>query len=496
MTDTRTLLNTITAFRQRLESMPRLISRPLPRPAPAPADAPGATLIEKVAAGSRTQAILEDSIRQLSEEPAPAQPAPTHLIAKAKRILIEAHELVNCLRRLADDVLLAGPPPEQGSVEADPLAIFYRETAAMMVPAVRLAHGMPDTPSVQSRLADGLDGIFATVRQRLAALGHALDLRRRDAEQVERLAQLLVGLTSGETPLEAEPFTHLASQVLAEGPAVPMRFLYTPPAARQSYLGGTEFPAPARFVASHSLTTARVAARMLRQAPEWRDRPLDVIVAALIHDVGMLRVPAELLASSAPLTDDQRRTLEAHARAGSEIVAYRLPSLAHLAEVVMAHHERLDGTGYPSGLKADQVPPLARFIAAADMYAALCCPRAHRGALDPRTALTDTLLYGEQNIIDRFAAEKLLALSFYPVGSVVEMSDGAIGVVAANRQARDELHLAARPVLNLLIDAQGRLLPVPLPVDLAECEGGGVVRTLRGDERARLLGRHFPEWAA
>jgi hypothetical protein len=274
-----------------------------------------------------------------------------------------------------------------------------------------------------------------------------------------------------------------------------MRFLYAHPSAKQSYLGGPEFSAPARFVACHSLTAARVMARMLRVAPEWRDRPLDPILAMLLHDVGMLRVPVEALASSTALTDDQRRAVEAHPRAGAEIVAFRLPAFANLVEDIAAHHERLDGTGYPSGLKADQIPPLSRLIAAADAYAAMCCPRPHRTAHDPRTALTDTLLYGEQNTLDRFAVEKLLALSFYPVGSVVEMSDGAIGAVAANHQGRHELHLASRPVINVLIDAQGYLLPMPLPVDLAECEGGTVVRTLRTEERARRLGRHYPEWA-
>ncbi len=216
----------------------------------------------------------------------------------------------------------------------------------------------------------------------------------------------------------------------------------------------------------------------------------------LLHDVGMLSVPVSTLASANPLSDDERRLVEMHARAAGEAIANRLPEFAHLVEGISAHHEKLDGTGYPSGLKGDQIPPLARIIAVADTYASLCCPRPYRAPHDPRTALTDTLLYAERNILDRFAAEKLLAISFYPVGSVVEMSDGAIGVVAANHQRRHELHLAARPVLNLLIDAQGRLNPVPLPLDLSECEGGNVVRTLRAEERARLLGRHYPEWAA
>jgi HD domain len=492
MSDTRTLLNRITEFRQRLDAMPRFTPAPT---APAAAAVPDEVLQAKLAAGSRTQAVLEQSIRHLGVETAALQSGGMLLIPKAKRVLTEARELIAHLKQLADDPLLAGPPPGEGSVEADPLAIFYRETAAMMDPAVRLASTMPETASVQLRLADGLDGILGTVRQRLSALGNALDQRRRDADQVNRLAHLLVSLDS-QQPVESSAFVLLASELIAESPATPMRFLHSPPTATQAFLGGPEFPAPARFVACHSLTAARVMARMLRPAPELREGTVDAVVAVLLHDVGMLRVSVDLLASPEPLSETQKREVETHCRASAEIIANRLPDFGRLVEAIAAHHERLDGTGYPSGLKAEQVPPLARLIAAADVYASMCCSRPHRAAHDPRTALTDSLLCAEQNNLDRFAVEKLLALGLYPVGSIVEMSDGAIGVVAANHQGRQELHLASRPVLNLLIDPQGHLLPVPAPIDLAECEGRSVVRTLGADERARLLGRHYPEWAA
>ncbi len=222
--------------------------------------------------------------------------------------------------------------------------------------------------------------------------------------------------------------------------------------------------------------------------------PHGPVIAALLHDVGMLRVPVEALVSSEALTESQRRSIEAHARASSEIVAKLLPDFAALVDSIGTHHERLDGTGYPGGLKSDQIPPLARLLAVVDTYTALCCPRPYRPAHDPRTALTDTLLAAEQNLLDRFAAEKLMTLGLYPVGSVVELGDGSVGVVAANHQGRNELYLASRPLLNLLVDKYGQVLATPQSVDLAELEEGVVVRTLKAEERARLLGRHYPEW--
>src|SRR5262245_31090634 len=126
MTDTRTLLNKISAFRQRLESMPRLVAAPAPN-VPGPGSATNDEILHtKIAAGSRTQAVLEQSIRHLHRESTAEQLVPTQLIAKAKRLLVEAHEIVQCMRSMADDPLLAGPP-EQDLEEIDPLAIFYRE---------------------------------------------------------------------------------------------------------------------------------------------------------------------------------------------------------------------------------------------------------------------------------------------------------------------------------------------------------------------------------
>src|SRR5260221_11684 len=106
MSDTRALLSRIAEFRKRLEAMPRLV--PVEQPATTPATIPPEPAPELTEAGSRTQAILECSLRNLggtSDAPPPA------LTNHARRLLIEAQALVTRLRAVADDPLLAGPPP-------------------------------------------------------------------------------------------------------------------------------------------------------------------------------------------------------------------------------------------------------------------------------------------------------------------------------------------------------------------------------------------------
>jgi HD-GYP domain-containing protein (c-di-GMP phosphodiesterase class II) len=193
------------------------------------------------------------------------------------------------------------------------------------------------------------------------------------------------------------------------------------------------------------------------------------------------------------LDDRQRRAVEAHTRVGAEILARLLPGGAWLAEAAAGHHERLDGTGYPAGLRDRQIAQLTRLVAVCDVYATLCTPRPHRPALDTRTALTDTLLLAEQGSLDRYQAERLLQLSFYPVGAVVELADGAVGLVVATHLGRRDLNTPARPVLALLTDGDGLPLPRPQHVDLAQCESRSIVRTLPETERRERLGGRYPE---
>ena len=115
----------------------------------------------------------------------------------------------------------------------------------------------------------------------------------------------------------------------------------------------------------------------------------------------------------------------------------------------------------------------------------------HRQARETRTALTDTLLLAEQGQLDRHYAECLLHLSFYPIGSVVELADGAVGVVVATPQPRRDLSSPARPVVALLTDTQGQPLPLPHHVDLAQCDSPSIVRTLSSAESRDLLGARF-----
>jgi len=495
MSDSRVLLNRISTFRRKLEQMPTLADNTLTGEelmhleSQTTAEGP---LDEQVLIATRQQALLERSMRQLqSTGEAVEEAMPSALTARARRLMEEGRALIAELRPLADDPLLAGSPTVTD--EIDPLASFYRELVCMAEVSLRMVVTFPESPSAQMRLSEGLESVLVAIRERLAGLNLALAQRRKDHQRIDMLAGLLVSLERGTKPALAD-FARLAQSILDDATTTPMRFLHEAPAATQAFAGGLSFPAPARFIACHALTTAQVIARLVGNHDEWGCTPVEAVMLALVHDVGMMRIPVEILAQPGSLDVDQKRMIETHPHVAADLVATYLPELAGLADAIATHHERMDGTGYPQGHAGEQIAPLARVLAVADEYAARAASRAHRPAYDPRTALTDTLLEADHNRLDRTAAERLFLLAFYPIGSIVELADGRIARVLANPHRPGEYPDPARPVVAIVANAKGETLPSPQPLDLLVQEGPTIVRTLNRDQRYALIGRRYPEW--
>ncbi len=110
--------------------------------------------------------------------------------------------------------------------------------------------------------------------------------------------------------------------------------------------------------------------------------------AGVVHDVGKTSIPAEILSKPGRLSDQERRLIREHARFGFEIlknVEFGWP----IAEIVLQHHERMDGSGYPRGLRGEQILIEARIIAVADVLEAMASHRPYRPSLGIEAALAE-----------------------------------------------------------------------------------------------------------
>ncbi|MGH2370495.1 MAG: HD-GYP domain-containing protein, partial [Chloroflexota bacterium] len=141
-----------------------------------------------------------------------------------------------------------------------------------------------------------------------------------------------------------------------------------------------------RYTAEHSQRVADYAGRIATVLGLSLDQRETIVSAAHVHDLGKVSIPDEVLRKPGNLNDEEWQLMRQHPVAGAEILA-QLPMYREGAQLVGAHHERLDGRGYPLGLSGDDLPLGARVIAVADAYDAMTSDRPYRAALPVSVAL-------------------------------------------------------------------------------------------------------------
>lgn len=136
-----------------------------------------------------------------------------------------------------------------------------------------------------------------------------------------------------------------------------------------------------------------------------------------LHDVGKVGVPDAVLLKPGPLTEAEFALMKRHTEIGDNLCA-PLQSLRHVRPIVKSHHERLNGSGYPAGLRGDEVPLLAQIVGIVDVYDALTTWRPYRAALSPDGAALHLLLESKQGKFSRHHVEAFLDVVNVPVESI------------------------------------------------------------------------------
>ncbi len=186
------------------------------------------------------------------------------------------------------------------------------------------------------------------------------------------------------------------------------------------------------------------------------ERPLldELALAGLLLDIGKVSVPVTILAKTEPLTGHERGFVERHVRRGLYMVRSASPVSETVEDAVLGHHERLDGTGYPRGLRGTQIPLPARLAALADTYDAMLQDRRYAPAIAAHDAMRLVNAMSGKKFDTAIVRSFMRALGLYPTGSWVQIADGRLGVVRS--QAEGE---PTRPHVALLSDSAGRRLP-------------------------------------
>ena len=185
-------------------------------------------------------------------------------------------------------------------------------------------------------------------------------------------------------------------------------------------------------------------------------------LGALLHDVGMVQLPSEILGTCRALMPPERCLMQQHTEFGVQLLSQSEHIDQEVLNIVRYHHERIDGQGYPAQLSERQTSLFARIVAITSVYEALTRERGYKKALSPTQALREIYQERYKHFDGRLVEKFIQALGIYPVGCLVETDRGDIARVIAVSEGQRH-----RPILELMLDRESRPLE-NIRVDLTE----------------------------
>ncbi len=154
----------------------------------------------------------------------------------------------------------------------------------------------------------------------------------------------------------------------------------------------------------------------------------DFGLAGLLHDIGKMSVPEQILGKPGRLTDEERAIIRAHPHHGYQLLMDIADMPAVVLDAVYGHHEKIDGTGYPVGLKGDEISLAARLGAICDIYDALVSERPYKKVYSPSATITK--MWSWQGHLDRKLLFSFMqSIGVFPVGALVQLRTNRLGIV-------------------------------------------------------------------
>lgn len=236
----------------------------------------------------------------------------------------------------------------------------------------------------------------------------------------------------------------------------------------------------------HAAIVCVLAARTMDLSPVAGDA---LIAAALTHDIALGPLSARLNGQSADLTPEQRCQVQAHPEDGTELLLAAGVFDPLWLDAVLHHHERLDGSGYPHGLRGDEISATTRMLAIADIYTAMVRPRAYREAVHAREALRTIFLERGKLVDEALAAMLVKEVGVFPPGTLVRLANLEVGVVL--RRGED----AARPLVARVVTREGTRANVPVTRDTRQPDLA-IVETVSPERYPGLMSNIAGLWSA
>ncbi len=269
--------------------------------------------------------------------------------------------------------------------------------------------------------------------------GRELKIRRLYQEARELQGKFIRQLRAGE-PIDLTPLAEVAEEM------VDTMFTHG-----DAMLCLARIRAKDAYLMEHSMNVAILLANFGRYLGLERSVLKELTLGGLLHDVGKIMTPDEVLNKPGKLTDEEFTIMRQHVVHSYDILSQTPGITATMLEVAANHHERLDGTGYPSHLKGDQLSLHTRMSGIVDVYDAVTADRVYKQGMQPTQAFR-ILLKGADHHFDRGLVTKFIkCMGVYPVGTLVQLSNQRLAIVMQRNEQQP-----LKPVVKVIYHATQR----------------------------------------
>ena len=179
----------------------------------------------------------------------------------------------------------------------------------------------------------------------------------------------------------------------------------------------------------HSVAVCALMIALARQLGLDEAQTRDAGMSGLLHDLGKAMVPMDLLNKPGKLTDEEFRIIKSHSEEGHRLLVEGGTVGAVALDVCLHHHEKIDGSGYPHHLKGEQISVFARMGAVCDVYDAITSNRPYKAGWDPAESIRKMTEWSGGHFDTAIFQAFVKSVGIYPVGSLVRLSSGRLGVV-------------------------------------------------------------------
>lgn len=203
----------------------------------------------------------------------------------------------------------------------------------------------------------------------------------------------------------------------------------------------------------------------------------DIGLGALLHDVGKVKQPPELLRKKSPLNADDWEWVRRHPDEGCAVLSNSNDLPREVLDIVQMHHERIDGQGFPRGLKGEEIPYHARIVGLVNLYDSLTTERPYRPGRTADEVLQELYAERDKTFGAELVQEFIQCIGVYPIGSLVELDNGALGVVVGSTPTS-----RLKPTVLLVCTPSGEYYEKRLLLNLAaepDVDGGPTTRYIR-----------------